>query len=106
MYVFLLEEVMKEKAVDIEDLATVTGLSIDYLQDLKNNVFSDTNVSKIYKIAKALEVPMEELIYPIDQYETLKKELASLTKEQRGDSLKIAKMQSIVAKLEEITNES
>lgn len=106
MYLFLLEEIMKEKAVDIEDLAKETGLSIDYLQDLKNNVFSDTNVSKIYKIAKALEVSMEDLMYPIDQYEALKKELESLTKEQRGDTMKVVKMQSILKKLEEIRYES
>lgn len=75
MFVFVVKDIREEKGYALEYVAEKAEVTTDYLEQLEYNNLSDTSLSKLYKIARVLEVDIKKLYYSIYDYETLRQQM-------------------------------
>jgi len=63
MIVFLINKIRKNKGVSLQELSSMTNISISYLSDLENNIAKIPTVYNLTKIATALNVNIKDLFY-------------------------------------------
>lgn len=75
MFVFVIKEKRKEKNITLYRLMKLTGLSYSYLSELENNKVYNPSLATMYKIAHALNVKIDDLVYGELDIETLREEM-------------------------------
>ena len=75
MFVFVIKNVREKKGITLYRLMKITGLSYSYLSELENNKVFNPSLATMYKIAHALNVKMDDLVYGELDIDELKKEM-------------------------------
>lgn len=75
MFVFVIKEKRKEKNITLYRLMKLTGLSYSYLSELENNKVYNPSLSTMYKISRALNLKIDDLIYGELDIDKLKEEM-------------------------------
>ena len=75
MLVFLIKELRCIKKITLNQLKNQTGLSISYLSEIENNKVKNPSLISIVKIAKALDLNLDELYFVDSEIEELKRAL-------------------------------
>lgn len=75
MFVFVVKNVREKKNISLYKLMKKTGLSYSYLSELENNKVFNPTLRTMYKIAKALEVKVDDLFYSELDIDNLKEEM-------------------------------
>lgn len=75
MFVFKIKELRLKRNITIYRLSKITKLSHSYLSELENNKVFNPSLATMYKIAKCLNVSIEDLFYTIADIEELKQEM-------------------------------
>ena len=75
MFVFVIRNVREKKNISLYRLVKITGLSYSYLSELENNKVFNPSIATMYKIAHALNVKIDDLLYGELDIEELKEEL-------------------------------
>lgn len=75
MFVFVVKNVREKKNISLYKLMKETGLSYSYLSELENNKVFNPTLRTMYKIAKALEVKVDDLFYSELDIDNLKEEM-------------------------------
>ncbi|WP_409302806.1 helix-turn-helix domain-containing protein [Peribacillus sp. SCS-155] len=57
-----IRELRKEKNLTLSHLARKTGISKSYLSQMERNIQTNPSVEVVLKIAKVLEVPIQDLV--------------------------------------------
>lgn len=63
---FVLDEVMDSKGFSVRKLSISSGVSRIYINQLRTGVYSNPGIVVVAKLAKALEVQIEELLEGYD----------------------------------------
>ena len=75
MFVFVIKNVREKKGITLYRLMKITGLSYSYLSELENNKVFNPSLATMYKIAHALNVKMDDLVYGELDIDELKEEM-------------------------------
>ena len=75
MLIFLIKELRCIKKITLNQLKNQTGLSISNLSEIENNKVKNPSLISIVKIAKALDVNLDELYFVDSEIEELKRAL-------------------------------
>ena len=78
---FIIKQKREERDIDLNDLATQTGISMEYLKDIEENNIKNVDMDKIEKIAKVLNVKPKELYYTKEEFSALRKQLEDYIEE-------------------------
>lgn len=75
MVVFLIKELRKIKDLTLKQMKEQTEMSISYLSEIENNKVKNPSLLVMVKIAKALDVKLDEIYFVDDEINSLKKAL-------------------------------
>jgi len=75
MFVFVIKNVREKQGITLYRLMKITGLSYSYLSELENNKVFNPSLATMYKIAHALNVKMDDLVYGELDIDELKEEM-------------------------------
>ena len=75
MLTFLIKEIRKIKKISLKQLQEKTNISISYLSELENNKAKNPSLIVIVKIARALDVKLDDIYFISDEIESMKKAL-------------------------------
>ena len=63
MFYRKLKALRKKREMTLTELSILSDTSLGYLYKLENDPFSNPSLNKLYKLAKALDVEVSELIH-------------------------------------------
>ena len=75
MFVFVIKNIRLKKNLTIYRLSKITGINRGYLTQLENNKKFNPSLEIMYKIAKALDVKVDDLFYSELDLDNLKEEM-------------------------------
>lgn len=75
MLVFLIKELRKIKNITLKQMKEQTEMSISYLSEIENNKVKNPSLLVMVKIAKALDVKLDETYFVSSEINSLKKAL-------------------------------
>lgn len=75
MFVFVIKNIREKKGITIYRLSKITGINRPYLTELENNKKFNPSLRTMYKIAHALNVKMDDLVYGELDIDELKEEM-------------------------------
>lgn len=75
MFVFVIKNIRLKKNLTIYRLSKITGINRGYLTQLENNKKFNPSLEIMYKIAKALDVKVDDLFYSELDIDSLKEQM-------------------------------
>ena len=75
MFVFVIKNIRLKKNLTIYRLSKITGINRGYLTQLENNKKFNPSLEIMYKIAKVLDVKVDDLFYSELDLDNLKEEM-------------------------------
>jgi len=104
MFVFIVKDIREKRGYALEYVAEKAEVTTDYLEQLEDNNLSDTKLSKLYKIAKVLEVDITDLYYSIYDYEKLREKMHKAIERYGLNSEKTRRLSDLLDILHNLIN--
>lgn len=98
MFIFLIEEIRKEKNMTQSELSKKTGISRSYIAELESSTKVNVSFETIYKIAQALEVEISKIFVAVSDIEEARIMLYDSMNEKGINSKEALKISRLIDK--------
>ena len=99
MFIFIIKEKREEKGITQEELAKRSGLTQNYISYIENNEKRNPSFNSVYKIAKALNEKIDDLIITTSDIEKVRELMHKSIEENGINSEKTLKISRLLDKL-------